>query len=146
MGKPARGHARAAPPESIGRGRATGGTETSQYPEERKSNETPRVAASERGPAQTRARVRALGRCCTRGCGSAHPGSQTAPGAVTKRGPSGTGMEGPAAEGNSPVREGAPPARARNPSRAGHVEPGPNPGGPPSKAEHYPVTDSALVP
>ena len=31
----------------------TRGTETSQYPEERKSTETPQVAASERGPAQT---------------------------------------------------------------------------------------------
>ena len=76
MGEPARGHALAAPAEHIGRRRATGGTETSQYPEEEKSNEIPRVAASERGPAQTRARVRALGRCCTRGCGVARPGSQ----------------------------------------------------------------------
>jgi hypothetical protein len=32
----------------------TRGTETSQYPEEKKSTETPLVAASERGPAQTR--------------------------------------------------------------------------------------------
>ena len=31
----------------------TWGTETSKYPEERKSNETPLVAASERGIAQT---------------------------------------------------------------------------------------------
>ena len=31
----------------------TRGTETSQYPEERKSTETPLVAASERGIAQT---------------------------------------------------------------------------------------------
>lgn len=33
--------------------RATQGTETSQYLEEKKSTETPSVAASERGPAQT---------------------------------------------------------------------------------------------
>src|SRR3982750_140447 len=32
----------------------TRGTETSQYPEERKSTETPSVAASDRGPAPTR--------------------------------------------------------------------------------------------
>ena len=44
-------------------GRATGGTETSKYPEEGKSTETPRVAASERGPAQTGPRVRACARC-----------------------------------------------------------------------------------
>ena len=31
--------------------RKTRGTETSQYPEEKKSTETPSVAASERGPA-----------------------------------------------------------------------------------------------
>lgn len=31
----------------------TWGSETSQYPEERKSNETPKVAASEMGIAQT---------------------------------------------------------------------------------------------
>ena len=33
----------------IGRREATGGTETSKYPEEEKSNEIPRVAASESG-------------------------------------------------------------------------------------------------
>ena len=37
----------------IGAGGDTGGSETSQYPEERKSNEIPPVAASERGGAQT---------------------------------------------------------------------------------------------
>ena len=55
-------------------------------------------------------------------------------------------MEGPAAEGNSPVREGALPALAAVPSRPGHVKPGPKPGGPPSNAEHAPVTDSGPVP
>ena len=49
MGKPARGNARARPPERIGRAGTTGGTETSKYPEEEKSNEIPRVAASESG-------------------------------------------------------------------------------------------------
>ena len=37
-------------PESIGEQERTRGTETSQYPEERTSNETPLVVASERGP------------------------------------------------------------------------------------------------
>ena len=37
----------------IGRTVGTAGTETSQYREERKSNETPGVVASETGPAQT---------------------------------------------------------------------------------------------
>lgn len=53
MGEPARGHARARPPERIGRDGATGGTETSKYPEEEKSNENARVAASESARAQT---------------------------------------------------------------------------------------------
>ena len=43
--------------------RATQGTETSQYLEEKKSTETPLVAASERGRAQT-------GRDTVRGCGA----------------------------------------------------------------------------
>ena len=32
------------------------------------------------------------------------------------------------------------------PNRAEHVKLRPNPGGPPSKAKHYPMTDSELVP
>jgi hypothetical protein len=39
--------------EFIGRGRRTGGTETSNYPQEKKSIEILQVAASERGIAQT---------------------------------------------------------------------------------------------
>ena len=59
MGKPDGGHAPSPAPEHIGRQEATGGTETSKYPEEEKSTEIPGVAASETGPAQTRARVKA---------------------------------------------------------------------------------------
>ena len=51
MGKPDWGHAQSPPPERIGREEATGGTETSKYPEEEKSTEIPLVAASERGTA-----------------------------------------------------------------------------------------------
>jgi hypothetical protein len=40
-------------PEYIGGREPTRGSETSQYPEEEKSNEIPSVAASERGRAQT---------------------------------------------------------------------------------------------
>src|ERR1051326_4399140 len=40
--------------ESIGGFKQTRGTETSQYPEERTSTETPLVVASERGPRQWR--------------------------------------------------------------------------------------------
>ena len=38
--------------EFIGSNKQTRGTETSQYPEERTSTETPLVVASERGPGQ----------------------------------------------------------------------------------------------
>ena len=55
MGKPSQGHAWLPAPEPIGREEATGGTETSKYPEEEKSTEIPGVAASETGPAQTHA-------------------------------------------------------------------------------------------
>ncbi len=53
MGKPGGGNAPSPPAEKIGRGGPTQGSETSQYLEERKSNETPPVAASEGGIAQT---------------------------------------------------------------------------------------------
>src|SRR3712207_3510981 len=62
MGKPSAGNTALPPAEYIGREEASGGTETSQYPEERKSTETPRVVASERGSAQTRP-VEARTRC-----------------------------------------------------------------------------------
>ena len=39
-------------PEYIGGKKQTRGTETSKYPEERTSTETPLVVASERGPGQ----------------------------------------------------------------------------------------------
>ena len=53
MGQPVRIHLRTPQAEHIGLMEGTRGTETSQYPEEKKSNETPLVAASERGRAQT---------------------------------------------------------------------------------------------
>ncbi len=53
MGKPSWGHAQLPLSEHIGQEEATGGTETSKYPEENKSNEIPKVAASEMGTAQT---------------------------------------------------------------------------------------------
>src|SRR5688500_19823523 len=53
MGKPSAGNTALPRAEYIGTREASGGTETSQYPEERKSTETPRVVASERGSAQT---------------------------------------------------------------------------------------------
>ena len=62
MGKPGTGNAVSARAEYIGARQASEGTETSQYLEERKSTETPRVVASESGPAQT-GYVQACRRC-----------------------------------------------------------------------------------
>ena len=52
------------------------------------------------------------------------------------------GLERPAAEGDSPVREAGLPA-VEHPSRAGHVKPRPNPWGPSHKAEYRcrPIVD-----
>jgi hypothetical protein len=54
MGKPGSRHGLSSPAEYIGGRRPTGRTETSKYPQEKKSNEIPGVAASETGGAQTR--------------------------------------------------------------------------------------------
>lgn len=54
--------------EYIGFQERTRGTETSQYPEERTSNETPSVAASERGPGlAANMKANALGSAATQG-------------------------------------------------------------------------------
>ncbi len=54
-------------------------------------------------------------------------------------------MERRAIEGDSPVREILKGPRGI-PSTAGHVKPGGNLGGPPSKAKYEPKTDSEPVP
>src|SRR5688500_16205808 len=57
MGKPGTGNAVSSRAEYIGAWKASEGTETSQYLEERKSTETPRVVASERGSSLNRLRA-----------------------------------------------------------------------------------------
>ena len=52
MGKP-KAFIRLSVPEHIGHVKRTWGSETSQYPEENKSNEIPSVVASESGKGQT---------------------------------------------------------------------------------------------
>ena len=108
----------------IGRREATGGTETSKYPEEEKSTEIARVAASESAPAQTHARasLRALLHAVL--WDRPFPGPQTWDGVTKLRG-SGTAWKG------RPQRVRAPYAkprrlRGRHPSSAGHVKPGAN--------------------
>ena len=53
MGKPEGSNVPSFLTESIGKKSETWGSETSQYPEEKKSTEIPQVVASERGVAQT---------------------------------------------------------------------------------------------
>ena len=53
MGEPIRSHIRISHAEYIGMEKASRGTETSKYPEEKKENSIPVVAASEVGRAQT---------------------------------------------------------------------------------------------
>src|SRR2546422_956801 len=72
---------------SPAREKQTRGTETSHYPEEEKATAIPLVAASERGPAQTRG-------ACTSGVVGPRHGSTT---------PSRSGLERPAKDGDSPV-------------------------------------------
>ncbi len=86
--------------------RRTGGTETSQYPEEKKSTEIPPVAASERGAAQNQHQ----------------PYHQR------------NGLERPAKEGDSPVLEGG--MVVSSTSKAGHEKSCLKMGGPSSKAKY----------
>ena len=53
MGKPSGSNVPLSRTESIGAGSETRGSETSQYPQEKKSTEIPQVVASERGGGQT---------------------------------------------------------------------------------------------
>src|SRR5919202_3577136 len=92
MGKPRLGNTGRSPAESIGRWRATRGSEPSQYPQEKKTIVIPLVAASERGTAQTVVHAR---RGC-RACRAARPASK-------KPVDESKGLERPAIEGDSPV-------------------------------------------
>ena len=123
---------------------ATGGTETSKYPEEGKSTETAGVEAIGTAPAQTGGSVTACARCAA-GVEGARSRGRTPRGGVTKRQASGRTWEGPPQRVRAPYAEPAASPRAA-PSTAGHEEPGGKQGGPPSKAKHVPVTDSGRVP
>ena len=65
MGKPSYRNGQLPSTEYIARWRHTRGTETSKYPEEKKTIVIPSVAASERGKAQTK-------ELALRGCGTSH--------------------------------------------------------------------------
>ena len=88
MGQPGRGNARPPAGEHIAGEEGTRGTETSQYPEEKKAEAIPPVAASDRGEAQTG------------GIRSAGVVGRTSGG---HGGPVRSGLERPAGAGESPV-------------------------------------------
>jgi hypothetical protein len=58
MGQPGHGDAWSRPSEHIGWCEVSGGTETSQYPEEQESTEIPQVVVSERGVCPNRIRAK----------------------------------------------------------------------------------------
>src|SRR4051812_33774961 len=105
MGKPSAVSTALPPAEYIGGQGASRGTDTSQYPEERKSTETPRVVASERGsspnPAGESVHALPAGGCRTR-ARIVHD-----PATVTKSGFSRSRVEPRTTEGNRPVGERA---------------------------------------
>ena len=115
--------------ECIGHVGRTWGTETSQYPEEKKSSETPSVAASESGRAQTELRLGVAGadQELQRQCKL-------------------NGLESPTTEGDSPVGDYiCPPLCSAYQSSAELVELRVKQGGPPSKAKYSSATDSEIV-
>ena len=143
MGKPSAGNAALPHAEYIDMLGASRGTETSQYPEERKSTETPRVVASERGSAQTwsvQARTR-----CRPGVVGRFVQAVRGLAAVTKF------IDRRSTWNRAPQRATVPYAKSYDLSmaflsRTAPVKRGLNPGGPPSKAKYSLVTDSGLVP
>jgi len=134
MGQPVPGDAGTPRPERIGPGTVTGGTETSQYPEERKAIATAGVAASETARAQTDTAEWPAGLC---GAGVVRPawGRGSRPRRVRNRIPSRTPLEGATGAGESPVGERGP-ARRRCVSTAAPVQCGGKLGRPRSKAKH----------
>ena len=103
-------------PNQIGSAEATRGTETSKYPEEEKSTEIPRVAASESGRRPNRHDRHSLEALACRCCGGRRPGAQD-PGRSQKSGAQPNGLGRPAGGGESPVGEA--PRTPRPPSRVG---------------------------
>ena len=78
--------------------------------------------------------------------GTARSRGPRTPRAVRKPRAQRNGLGRPAAQGESPVREARAASAAPTQSTSGHEEPGGKQGGPPSKAEHSPATDSEPVP
>ena len=123
---------------------ATGGTETSKYPEEGKSNRDPPSSGERKGASPNRASCQGCGRC-TPGVEGA-PSRARRPGRESQRGMRAEdAWEGARQRVRAPYAKHAP-SRSAARSTAGHEEPGGKQGGPPPKAKHSPATDSGPVP
>jgi len=110
----------------IPQGKRTRGTDTSKYPQERKSKETPPVAASEKGSAQT---------------GASAPGLRVS---AMSRKRQLKQLESCSIESERLVGESVTCSMTFQ-SSTGLVEPGVKPGGPPPKAKYSSTTDSEPV-
>ena len=129
--------------EYIGSRWPTRGTETSKYPVEKKANSDSPSSGERKGKSLNRFSV-SVTALLSRGRGTLLR-ERYIPRRVTKALDSRTYLEWSAIVGDSPVDEIESP-RGEHPSTAGHVQSGGNLGGPSSKAKHYSLTDSELVP
>ena len=139
MGEPGR----RGPSTRVIRG-ATGGTETSKYPEEGKSRRDPPSSGERKGASPNRGARKACARCRP-GVEGAMPGPRTARRVLQSTSRAEDAWEGARHRVRAPYAE-AGATRFAAQSTAGHVKPGGKQGGPPSKAKHYPATDSGQVP
>ena len=131
--------------ECIGSRERTGGSEPSQYPQEKKANAIPSVAASEHGCSPNREGAIAHKRCLTGVVGRCAIRLWSGRG-VTNCLSSQMCLERPAIEGESPVGEKHGSSLTAFPSTTGHVKPRGNLGGPSPKAKYSSSTDSEPVP
>ena len=145
MGKPGRGNALSSRGEFIASAKRTGGSEPSQYPQGKKANAIPSVAASEHGTSPNREGAIAHKRCLTGVVGRCAIRLWSGRG-VTNYLSSQMCLERPAIEGESPVGERQDSSLSAFPSTTGHVKPRGNLGGPSPKAKYSSSTDSEPVP
>ena len=138
MGEPSLGG------QAIPQGKATGGTETSKYPEEGKSNRDPPSSGERKGASPNRASCQGCGRC-TPGVEGAARGARRPRRESQRACPAEDAWEGARHRVRAPYAK-AGPSRTAAQSTAGHEEPGGKQGGPPPKAKHSPATDSGPVP
>ena len=143
MGKPGTRNGVSLRSEKIGPVEGTRGIETSQYPEEKKENSNPPVAASEKGSGQT-VSVSYPGGVADTGLWDSEATHQSRH-RVTKLQRRRAVWKGRPQWVIAPYPKRSQPLRFI-PSNAGTEQTGVNPRGPPRKPNYYLATDSELVP